>query len=213
MSQQISAIDRLRTLPEFFHGRELAPRFQWTSKEVSQYLYLWKRRGLVQGLGGHSDVYANMMRYDNPHWEKAVKMSMPSAVLIGIDILRGAGWTTQIQRCPSIAVQKGASTYKVEHFTVEQRPESWYAKVRNEQGLVQDTVEPNYLFLPMLRPAWALADMLCYEGWGGCGLHPDDLYDDEMTARDEDDWQAACAAFNLSAPFRKPLVELVEPSR
>lgn len=209
MSQQISCIDRLRGLPDVFKGRELTLRFQWTSKEASQYLYLWKRRGLVQGLGGHSDVYANLLRCDIPQWGKAAVMSMPSAIAIGIDALRRAGWITQIQQRPTIAVQAGSPVYQVEPFTVERRPKSWYALI--QQGILKETLGEHRL--PLLRPAWALADLLHYKGWGKCHLQPDDLYDDEMTAEDEADWQTACLAFNLPDLFRKPLVELVEPSR
>ena len=49
-----------------------------------------------------------------------------------------------------------------------------------------------------VAPAWALADMLKREGWGTCGLWPDDL-DLEVTAQDEADWRAACLAFGTPA--------------
>ena len=99
MSKQISAIDRLRELPTLFRGAHLTTRFRWDSKTASQYLYLWKRRNLVQGLGGHSDVFANLLfepfpQY--PNWEKALLMTMPSAVIVSVEVLRRVGWTTQI---------------------------------------------------------------------------------------------------------------------
>ena len=66
---QLSAFERLRDLPALFRGGDLTRRFGWTSKTASQYLYLWKRRGLVQSLGGHSDVYANLLTDRHPDWE------------------------------------------------------------------------------------------------------------------------------------------------
>jgi hypothetical protein len=209
MRPQTSALERLRSLPDIFRGGDLTVRFQWTSKTASQYLYLWKRRGLVRGLGGHSDVFANMLQCETPNWEKAMVIAMPSSLAIGIDMLRGAGWVTQIQHRPTIAVQIGRPVYDVEPYVIEQRPESWYALI--QPGLLPESI--GYHRLPMLRPAWALADMLHEQGWGACGLQPDDLYADEMSEQDEQDWQAACAAFNLSDELRKPLFELVELSR
>jgi hypothetical protein len=86
---QVSAFERLRDLPSF-RGGDLTRRFGWTSKTASQYPYLWKRRGLAQRLGGHSDVYANLLASRHSDWEGAVVMAMPSAVLVGIEALRRA---------------------------------------------------------------------------------------------------------------------------
>ena len=105
-SKQISAIERLRELPPVFRGANLTIRFRWDSKTASQYLYLWKRRNLVKGLGGHSDVFANLLIAQYPDWEKALLMAMPSAVVVGVEVLRRAGWSTQIPQRPNVAVTR-----------------------------------------------------------------------------------------------------------
>ncbi|MCL8385788.1 hypothetical protein [Xanthobacter aminoxidans] len=45
-----------------------------------------------------------------------------------------------------------------------------------EKGVHRERVS-----MRVLRPAWALADMLQSEGWGKCGLWPDDVEWDEVT--------------------------------
>ena len=82
MKKTISAHERLTLLPAVFRGADLTVRFQWTSKTASHYLYLWKRRGLVASLGGHSDVFANLVVGREPDWEAGLRLAMPSAVLV-----------------------------------------------------------------------------------------------------------------------------------
>lgn len=204
MRQQISAIVRLQSLPPVFRGSDLTIRFQWTSKAASQYLYLWKRRGLVQGLGGHSDVYANLLMNPTPDWGKAVMTAMPSAVTIGIEALRQAGWTTQVPHRPTVAVNDKQGVFSIEPFDIAARDPKWFESV--SAGIQGDRA----LGLPTLRPAWALADMLRTQGWGKCGLWPDDIEWDQVGEGDEADWQAACAALGL--PY-SPLAEQAVASR
>jgi hypothetical protein len=190
MRQQISAIARLQSLPPVFRGADLTIRFQWTSKAASQYLYLWKRRGLVQALGGHSDVFINLLTNPNPD-RKAVSMAMPSAVIVGIEALRLAGWTTQVPRRPAIAVNAKQSVFRIDDFEVLPRDPAWFETINH--GLQGERVSG----LLVLRPAWALADMLRTHGWGGCGLWPDDI-DLDGFRQDEADWATACATFGVS---------------
>ena len=126
---QVSAFERLRDLPALFRGGDLTRRFGWTSKTASQYVYLWKRRGLVQGLGGHSDAYANLLASRHPDWEGAVVMAMPSAGLVGIEALRRAGWTTQLVQRPTVAVKSGHLMFQTEHFDVVNRDPHWFDHV------------------------------------------------------------------------------------
>ena len=191
MSQQISAIERLLSLPPLFRGSDLTIRFQWTSKAASQYLYLWKKRGLIQALGGHSDVFANLLKSPTPNWDHALLRAMPSAVIVGVEALRTAGWTTQIQHRPSVAVDKSQAVFSVDYFDVCPLPSSWFAKVKPGLQRHQENI-------PVLKPAWALADMLSREGWGACGLDPDDIEWDIITAQDEADWEKACQAFGMT---------------
>lgn len=204
MRQQTSAIVRLQSLPPVFRGSDLTVRFQWTSKAASQYLYQWKRRGLVQALGGHSDVYANLLMNPTPDWGKAVMTAMPSAITIGIEALRLAGWTTQVPHRPAVAVNAKQGVFSIEPFEIAARDPKWFESVSTAiQG-------DRALGLPTLRPAWALADLLRTQGWGKCGLWPDDIEWDQVSESDEADWQAACAALGL--PYR-PLEEQAVASR
>ena len=152
-------------------------------------------------------------------------MAMSSAIIVGVDTLRRAGWTTQIQRKPAVAVradrpvftldsspppaQRGMAveTYQAsgfEGFVVLPRGAAWFESV-SRRGVVNTDGAA-----PVLKPAWALADMLATEGWGACGLWKDDIYLEDMTAQDESDWEAACVAFGLEA---QPLEDQSEPSR
>ena len=188
---QVSAFERLRDLPALFRGGDLTRRFCWTSKTASQYLYLWKRRGLVQCLGGHSDVYANLLASRHPDWEGAVVMAMPSAVLIGIEALRRAGWTTQLVQRPTVAVKSGDPRFKTDHFDLVTRDPRWFDQVA--PGTEGSPGEG----LRTLRPAWALADLLYHTGWEHSGLSPDDIEWSEAASA-ERDWRAACKAFGLA---------------
>lgn len=200
--KQISAIERLQSLPALFRGADLTIRFQWTSKTASQYLYLWKQRGLVEALGGHSDVFANKLVDRQPNWDKALLMAMPSAVIIGIEALRQAGWTTQVPNSPSVAVNTQGSVFKIDRYETIPKNKDWFATVQT--GINAETV------VPMLSPAWALADLLHDSDWGDYGLWPDDIEWSEVTDQDEDDWEKACKALGLQAD---ELMSLAESSR
>ncbi len=186
-----SAVSRLQLLPDFFRGADLTIRFQWTSKTASQYLYLWKKRGLVAALGGHTDVYANLLRNQNPQWEKALRASMPTSTVIGIEALRRAGWTTQIPQRPVVAVNVSQSVFTVDSFEIVARDAVWFENVQYA------VVHENSSDLPVLRPAWSLADMLRVRGWNGSGLDPDDIDWDQVNDDDECEWTKACRFFGL----------------
>jgi hypothetical protein len=198
MKSTISAHERLASLPAVFRGAELTVRFQWTSKTASHYLYLWKRRNLVAALGGHSDVFANLVVCREPDWEGALRLAMPSAVLVGVEILRRAGWTTQIPYLAEAAVSSAEPTYRIEHFDVKPRPPGWF------KMLGPGMRRPNPRGVAMLSPSWALAEMIRTEGWGVCGLAPDDIYWDVVTDQDRADWELACSTLGLGSLAMNP---------
>lgn len=201
-----TAITRLQSLPAIFRGADLTVRFGWTSKTASQYLYLWKRRKLVEGLGGHSDVFANLLMTrafaghfaagsagqaaGAPDWEAALRAAMPSAVVTGVEALRRAGWTTQVPARPSVAVDAAQPVYKTPHFDVSPRSADWFARIR--AGCAHEAGA-----LPVLKPAWALADQLRGADWGEHGLWPDDIEWSALTPTDSEEWQAARAALGM----------------
>lgn len=181
----VSALERLRELPPLFRGADLTLRFQWTSKTASQYLYLWRRRGLVQALGGHSDTFANLLVQPRPDWEQAVRLAMPSATLVGIEALRRSGWTTQIQQRPTIAVLDTGPVFTVEPYLVSPRSPRWFTASRSG---IRDGC---------LTSAYALADLLHREGWGACGLQPDDIDWDLFTPVQARRFRRACTAYGV----------------
>ena len=147
-----SAIQRLASLPEVFTGGDLAVLFGWKSGICSSYLASWRKAGLVQSLGGRSDVHMNLLRHQaNP--ENALRRAYPQAVKVGIDVLREAGWTTQIPSVIDIAVPSGSSLHALPGFTLTTRTAAWYAKVRPGTERTAQGAD-------RLHPAWALADML-----------------------------------------------------
>lgn len=176
-----SAIARLRQMPAMFRGSELGLSNAWSSKTVSHYLWLWRQRGLVAALGGHSDVYANLIVVPDPDWELGLVMAMPSATLVGIECLRRAGWTTQRPALPDVAIVAGSTLHASEHFRIERRSMAWFEAVRT--GLLPAT----RLTARQLRPGWALVDLLAREGWGSGGLTPDDVDWERLRRTDEVD--------------------------
>ena len=202
MKSTVSAYERLGALPAVFRGADLTVRFQWSSKTASHYLYLWKRRNLVASLGGHSDVFANLVVSREPDWEAALRVAMPSAVLVGVEVLRRAGWTTQIPFRPEVAVNSAEPTYRVEHFDVKPRPPGWF------KVLAPGLLRPNPRGPATLSPSWALAKMIRSEGWEACGVAPDDIYWDEVTESDRAEWAAACEVLGMSDLAMNPDEEL-----
>ncbi len=203
--KQVSAIERLRSLPALFMGSDLTVRFQWTRKTASQYIYLWKKRGLVQPLGGHSDVFANLLVEASPNWQAALLLAMPSGVLVGIESLHRAGWTTQIPSMPVVAVDASQRVFTTDMFEIEPRDDLWFE--RTKQGIKKGVYRES---LSVLSPAWALADMLRVRGWGSCGLQPDDIEWDAVTAKDERDWTQACKTLGIATG---DLLSLAQSSR
>lgn len=187
------AYRRLLTLPALFRGRDLTLQQGMSSTTASQSLWRWKHDGLVAALGGRSDVFANLLVSPNPDWDTAVRMAMPSAVIIGIEALRRAGWTTQIPQTPDVAVRADRPHHlKITPFSIQLRDPRWFERVLWASP-VSGTAAAT------LPPAWALADLLMTDGWDACGLSPEDVDTDEATEVDHADWRLACAVFDL--PF------------
>jgi len=200
----VSATERLLDLPDVFKGSDLTMRFGWTSKQASHYLYLWKRNKLIASLGGHSDTFVNLLTTANrPDWGLAALEAMPTAVIIGVEALRFAGWTTQIMARPEIAVNKRYPVYRISPYEV----------VPMSQRQVRAVIEPGTDRsvkggLPVLDPAWALAEMLFRQAWNSCGLQVDDLEPWFETPEEQKkaiaSWKLACqsiSAFRETDPL------------
>lgn len=187
----VHTYDGLRLLPHVFHLADLTIRLGWRPQESLRQNFVWRRRGHVLALGKNSGVFANLVVAQYPDWEMALRMIMPKAVIMGIEVLRRAGWTTQIPYVPTVAVSATEPVHQVDHFEVVPLPPRWF-DLMTEGILSGEDVAPR-----QLAPAWALADLIKREGWCYCGLGPDDIYWDTVTNRDRKDWLAACAALGL----------------
>lgn len=148
-----SAIQRLAALPEVFRGSDLTVLFSWKSAIASTYLAQWRKAGLVRSLGGRSDIHLNLIRNPQVPTEVALRMAYPRAVKLGVDVLRQAGWTTQIPSTVDVAIPRTSQIHAVAGFRLSPRPERWYAQVA--PGVV-----PVSQGLNQLTPAWSLADLL-----------------------------------------------------
>ena len=188
----ISATRRLSELAEVFTGRDLTVKFQWSAVTASSYLANWRKAGLIRSLGGHSDVHLNLVKNRNPNLETALRRALPEACKIGVDVLREAGWTTQIVAQPEVAILSSSPSYKLTDFQLVVRSAAWFARV------APGMLDPDGA-VKRLLPAWALADMLARasdrrvrKAWL---LAPDDL--DLDAAQQDPQMQAALAAFDL----------------
>ncbi|MFM9970070.1 MAG: hypothetical protein ACKVQK_16905 [Burkholderiales bacterium] len=191
-----SAIKRLETLPEIFTGGDLTTLCRWSSPIASTYLANWRKAGLVKSLGGRSDVFMNVFRNRHVNPEAALRRAFPAATKVGADVLREAGWTTQILSLPEVAVPQPGPIYSVEEFTLTGRPNKWFAKVAPGVQQVEDG-------LMRLKPAWALVDMVARaldrrvrHAWL---LAPDDL--DLVKARDDKALSEALAALGVDEQY------------
>ncbi len=148
-----SALKRLDAVPEIFTGGDLTTLFGWTSAICSNYLAVWRKAKLVKSLGGRADVHMNLLRNRNANIEAALRRLYPRAIKVGVDILREAGWTTQIPRTIEVAVPHKSSIYRLHDVEVTTRTEKWYVTVAVGTERVAQSID-------RLNPAWALADML-----------------------------------------------------
>ena len=207
----VSSIDRLRELPGLFRGSDLTMRHGWNSKTASHYLWLWKKSGLAMPLGGHSDVFANLVVDPDPNWEAALLMARPSAVIVGIKCLQRAGWTTQIVTRPDVVIDSSLPVFRSNHFDVQRRSVDWFAAA--SRGLTRN----GFGSAPAIKPAWALADMLQRSGWAGCGLAPNDIDWDVHQDSDHREWQRALRALGMpKQELKAPEVaesEVVQPTQ
>ena len=189
----VSALRRLGELPEVFSGRDLTVKFQWRAAVASSYLANWRKAGLILSLGGHSDVHLNLVKNRNPNIEAALRRALPEACKVGADVLREAGWTTQIVAQPEIAILPNSPAYKLTNFQLTARSARWFTRV------APGTLDPGDA-AKRLTPAWALADMLARatdrrvrKAWL---LAPEDL--DLDAAQTDPQMHAALATFGLA---------------
>lgn len=194
MGSYTSAFSRLGQLPAIFTGTDINMLFGWSSAISASYVAQWRKKEMIKALGGRSGVYFNLVVQREVDWEEGLRRVYPRAVKVGIDVLREAGWTTQIPARPEVAIPDDCAAYDIEAFDLQPRGRRWFDQVG--PGVVNDGAG-----MLRLRPEWALADMI-YRGkdhryktaWM---LAPDDLELDE--AAESPQMAAALEAMGLSA--------------
>jgi hypothetical protein len=194
MSGYTSARARLTAVAEIFTGRELMMQFGWRSTICSTYLANWRKAGLIRALGGRSDVYMNLVRNIGASPEAALAAASPRAIKVGADVLREAGWTTQIPSTIEVAVPTSSPRYTLSEFKLTTRSETWFERI--SKGLRR---APHGL--TRLKPGWALVDMIARAHdarvEGAWLLDPDDL--NLESARQDKETQRALKAFALDS--------------
>jgi hypothetical protein len=148
-----SAVKRLANIPEIFTGNDLATIFGWTSAICSNYLAVWRKAGLIKSLGGRTDVHMNLLRNGRVNTEAALRRVYPRAIKVGVDILREAGWTTQIPKMIDVAIPRTNTIYKLSDINLSKRSDKWFATVAIGTERVSQGID-------RLKPHWALADMI-----------------------------------------------------
>jgi hypothetical protein len=194
VSKYMSARDRLLQLGEVFTGSELTILFGWSSPIASTYLAQWRKAGLVRSLGSRSDVHMNLLTNLHGNSHLALRRIYPNAVLMGIDVLRMAGWTTQIPARSDVAIGPQGELYQLDDFLLHKRSERWFTLVRPRVVKVDQGID-------QLQPEWALADMV-YRALDGRVrdawlLDPEDL--DVQAVQSSKGVQDAFNAFGLPA--------------
>ncbi|HEY3431944.1 MAG TPA: hypothetical protein VGK09_05290 [Rhodocyclaceae bacterium] len=123
--------------------------------------------------------------------EAQLQELMPSSIIIGIEALRREAWTTQIPYLLDVAIESKVAPFHDDQFVIKLRSSAWF-------DAVTPYLKGDRAFgIPWLSPAWALADMLNENGWGSCGLWPDDIEWDEIAPTDEAEWRIAANFFRL----------------
>jgi hypothetical protein len=181
----------LATLPFVFHLADLTVWRGWKPQSARCQLYRWVKEGLVAPLGGPSEVYANLTVSRYADWEMGIRMVMPTAVVTGLEVLRRAGWITQIPYLPTLTVNGNQRNYQVSRFNITVQTPAWF------ESFGPGIINGEDVALPFLAPAWALADIVFHEGWLCCGVGPDDIYWDQVTKADEHGWIRACHALGM----------------
>jgi hypothetical protein len=169
---RISALDRLRGLPEVFTLNTAASHLGCSTKQASTYINRWGESGLTSSLGPRTGMHFNLLRNPNAASElrmDAIGYLFPGAMVGGVSAVHAAGWTTQFPRKTEIIIPKRRSFPSIDEAEVSCRPLKWIKEARNwtvSEGPV-----------PYLNPAFALADCVANDVWTP---DPDDIEWEEV---------------------------------
>ena len=178
-----SAREWLLTMPEVFSVGELALVMGCPRTEASQYLWRWRDKTMVRGLGGKSGIFINLVQNpsaatDSARWERALLKAMPSSMIGGYEALAGSGLTTQVTHQRFVIVSNTDSAFEIDGAEVHRRPVPWMNRLVREGAVIADA--PGEA-VPRLRPGAALADLARY------GPSTPDADDIDLESLEEDE--------------------------
>lgn len=226
---EISGRERLLQMGPVFTSQDLRFRTGWSKAAVQVALSRWRLRdGFIQPLAGRSEVYFNLVVAPDwhAHFEAALKLAVPHAYTIGQSVYVARAWTNQASHARHLAVPAKVQLYPIEGCQFHVRRRAWFLAVSPGVEFKEHSV-------PELRPAWALADALFArasyergtieapqlnpvkrprgsahkeEGLRLWAPDPDELYVDDVDARDLKDFTAAVE--NLKRLYGFPRLSL-----
>lgn len=171
-TNRISALERLRELPEVFTLDAAAAGLGCGPRMALSHVEHWRNRGLVASPGPRVGIHFNLLRNPRAIEERRMEMLallLPGAVVGGPSAVHGAGWTTQIPNGIDIMVLSRPSFPALDGIDIHGRPQSWVESAKNWIALPGP--------VPWLDPAYALADCVDQRIWTP---DPDDIEWDEV---------------------------------
>lgn len=163
--KRISAIERLRSLPEVFTTREAMAAFECDQAVADVMMHRWRSTGLIESMGPRkAGVHYNLLldpqgpqtRRDEALWKLLGRFH----ALTGGAALHAAGWTTQRHRLLEVVtvVTPRMPTVPTGLYgiAVQPRPAVWMHELMNAAVEAGETEGG----IPLLPPAWALADAI-----------------------------------------------------
>ena len=155
----ISAIDRLRSLPEAFTFAAFRRLTGFSENAAAVCLHRWKQKDLIEPAGERARIYFNKLK--NPQPDTALRIEAllyeyPSAILCGESVLHAAGWITQIPAQLAVAVLSRPTYVSFRGFDIRGRPLSWFNAVHAD---VSARGNDRVYGMRALPPALALIDL------------------------------------------------------
>jgi len=176
LTSNINSVDKtpyrlqLRKLPEVFTLAETRRVIGYNTATAHVTLSRWMKNGLIEALAPRSGVYFNLEK--NPmarstHLHLAITKKYPVLRIVGSHVLATYGWTTQIQRYLSLAVNmppiKGGTSIKkgyldIPEVELDYRIKKWWIAALGNQ-CERDKKNTHIQGFETVSPGFALVDM------------------------------------------------------
>lgn len=164
MMNKVKARERLLDLPDVFDLRDVSLLTGWSSNAVYVNCHRWVKQGLISPVGPRAATYYNLVvdpKGPEKLIGKALKLMMPSAVVVGGSSVAWAGWTTQMPRILEVVVPKTEQNKAfpvVNGARIAMRGKVWYKRM----GLGGAIEKDGPFGLHVLKPDAAIVDAANY---------------------------------------------------